>query len=100
MDQPMADNLEGLDLEQLNAWMRERNLSGAWMRVAGTDPRASSGVAEPAAPAPRRSGAHVVKWADLYPALRRGGDLVPLPYGPMEMRTAGGRALEGPKLPI
>jgi gentisate 1,2-dioxygenase len=93
----MADDLEGLDLEQLNTWMREHHLSGGWMRVSGNAPQAS---AEQAAPAPKRTGAHVVKWADLYPALRRGGDLVPLPYGPMEMRTAGGHGPESLKLPI
>jgi gentisate 1,2-dioxygenase len=76
-------------------WMREHSLSGGWMRV--TSARQPSA---PPVPTDRRSGAHVVRWADLYPALLRGGELVPLPYGPMEMRTAGGQPPVGLKLPI
>jgi gentisate 1,2-dioxygenase len=98
----MAHDLAGLDLDQLNAWMRQRNLSGGWMRVGSNGQQGApppTGV-HPSVQAPSKSGAHVVRWADLYPALLRGGELVPLPYGPMEMRTAGGRAPEGLKLPI
>lgn len=98
----MAIDLTGLDLDELNDWMRERNLSGAWMRVG----RDGQPAAQPA-PSPQTasfasslSGACVVKWADLYPALLRGGELVPLPYGPMEMRTAGGRAPGSVSRPI
>jgi 1-hydroxy-2-naphthoate dioxygenase len=96
----MAHDLGGLDLDQLNAWMHQRNLSGGWMRVktAGQNPAPSASAQPAALAAPRSNG--VVKWADLYPALLRGGELVPLPYGPMEMRTAGGRAPEGLTLPI
>lgn len=97
----MATDLSGLNLDELDQWMTGHHLSGAWMRVArggATAPQGSG--SQRAAPAQGSSGAYVVKWAELYPALLRGGELVPLPYGPMEMRTAGGRLPGGPTRPI
>ncbi|HEY3115175.1 MAG TPA: cupin domain-containing protein [Chloroflexota bacterium] len=93
----MASDLEQLDLANLNQWMKDHSLSGSWMRV-GVDAegrpqsRPASNVSG--------SGAYVTRWADLYPSLLRGGELVSLPYGPMEMRTAGGQPAGAPNRPI
>jgi len=96
----VARDLSELDVDALNEWMRERNLSGAWMRVRAAEAAGQSPARRGADAPPADCGAYVVKWADLYPALLRGGELVPLPYGPMGMRTASGRDPRGTPRPI
>src|SRR5437867_496751 len=96
----MSEDPTKLDLDALNEWMRGRNLSGAWMRVRAAEAAGESPPRRGAETPPGDCGAYVVKWADLYPALLRGGELVPLPYGPMEMRTASGRDPRGMPRPI
>jgi gentisate 1,2-dioxygenase len=96
----MAESVNELGLDELNEWMREHNLSGGWMRVKSGGASSRDSARPEAQPKPDGCGAYVVRWSDLYPALLRGGELVPLPYGPMEMRTASGRDPRGTARPI